>query len=92
MHRPRAGRGLRLREVEEETSLRLTLGPELASTTYESKGGPKRVRYWLAEANGDAAAQNEVDEIAWLTPENAASRLSYARDREVLRSALALLD
>jgi 8-oxo-(d)GTP phosphatase len=81
-----------LRELEEETSLRLTLGPELASTTYESKGGPKRVRYWLAEASGDAAAQNEVDEIAWLTPENAASRLSYARDREVLRSALALLD
>jgi 8-oxo-dGTP pyrophosphatase MutT (NUDIX family) len=81
-----------VRELEEETSLRLTLGPELASTTYESKRGPKRVRYWLVEASGDAAAQNEVDEIAWLTPENAASRLTYARDRDVLRSALALLE
>jgi 8-oxo-dGTP pyrophosphatase MutT (NUDIX family) len=81
-----------VRELEEETGLRLTLGPELASTSYESKGRPKRVRYWLAEANGDAAAQNEVDELVWLTPENAASRLSYARDHEVLQSALALLD
>jgi 8-oxo-dGTP diphosphatase len=81
-----------IREVEEETCLRLMLGPELAATAYRSKGRPKRVRYWLAEANGDAAPQNEVDEVAWLTPEKAASRLSYARDDDVLRSALALLD
>ena len=80
-----------VREIEEETSLRLTLGPEIASTTYESKGRPKLVRYWLAEANGEAAPQNEVDEIVWMAPEKAESRLSYARDHEVLRSALALL-
>jgi len=28
----------------------------------------------------------EVDEIAWLSPEDAAERLTYDRDRPVLRS------
>jgi 8-oxo-dGTP pyrophosphatase MutT (NUDIX family) len=79
-----------LREIEEETNLRVTLGPELVSTTYASKGRPKHVRYWLVEPrNPDAAhAQNEVDELAWLTPDQALEHLTYKRDREVLRSAL----
>jgi 8-oxo-dGTP diphosphatase len=79
-----------VREVEEETGLLVALGAELASTSYVSKGGPKRVRYWLAESQrpDDARPQNEVDEVAWLPPEDAAGRLSYARDLDVLRSAL----
>jgi 8-oxo-dGTP pyrophosphatase MutT (NUDIX family) len=79
-----------LREVEEETSLHVTLRDELAATSYVAKGGPKRVRYWLAEPlhPGEAQAQNEVDEVVWLAPDEAASRLSYARDLDVLRSAL----
>ena len=79
-----------LREIEEETNLRVTLGPELVSTTYASKGRPKHVRYWLVEPrNPDAAvARNEVDDLAWLTPDEALDQLTYERDREVLRSAL----
>ena len=79
-----------LREIEEETSLRVALGPELASTSYISKGRLKLVRYWLAEPQDpeEARAQNEVDALEWLTPAEADARLSYARDREVLRSAL----
>src|SRR5438093_9997880 len=53
-----------VREVEEETGLRVTLGTELPSTSYISKGRPKLVRYWLAQAKGDARPQNEVDELA----------------------------
>jgi hypothetical protein len=30
-----------------------------------------------------------VDEVAWLTPAAAAERLSYERDRDVLRSLVA---
>ena len=79
-----------LREIEEETSLRVALGPELASTSYISKGRLKLVRYWLVEPQdpAEARAQNEVDALEWLTLEEADARLSYARDREVLRSAL----
>jgi 8-oxo-dGTP diphosphatase len=79
-----------LREIEEETNLRVALGPELVSTTYISKGRPKHVRYWLVEPQDphEARAQNEVDALEWLTPDEADARLSYAHDREVLRSAL----
>jgi 8-oxo-dGTP pyrophosphatase MutT (NUDIX family) len=79
-----------VREIEEETNLRVTLGPELVSTTYISNGQAKHVRYWLVEpTNPDAAlAQNEVDELGWLTPDEALERLTYERDQEVLRSAL----
>jgi 8-oxo-dGTP pyrophosphatase MutT (NUDIX family) len=79
-----------VREIEEETALRVTLAVELVSTRYVSKGRSKRVRYWLVEPqNPDAARpQNEVDALAWLTPEEAAERLTYARDRDVLNSFL----
>jgi 8-oxo-dGTP diphosphatase len=83
-----------VREVEEESGLHVDLGPELVSTSYESKGRPKRVRYWLAEPRPgeDARARNEVDEVAWLTPDAAERRLTYDRDLEVLRSALERLE
>jgi 8-oxo-dGTP pyrophosphatase MutT (NUDIX family) len=82
-----------LREIEEETNLRVALGPELVSTSYISKGRPKLVRYWLAEPHdpAEARAQNEVDALAWLTPDEAARRLTYERDRDVLRSVLECL-
>lgn len=76
------------REVEEEAGLAVELGPELASTTYaDSKAREKTVRYWaMRPVSEEAVARNEVDEVEWLTPDKAANRLSYERDREVLRS------
>ena len=75
-----------LREVEEETSLRCTLGAELPSTSYrDSRGRPKRVRYWRMDANrGEPAPAHEVDEVRWATPEEATELLTYERDRVVL--------
>ncbi len=75
-----------LREVEEETGLRCLLGPELASTRYtDSRGRPKVVRYWqMTVQDGGFVPNNEVDEIAWLSPEAAAERLSYERDLPLL--------
>jgi 8-oxo-dGTP diphosphatase len=83
-----------VREVEEETSLHVTLEDELAATSYVSTGNPKRVRYWLAEwpRPHEAHPQNEVDEVVWLPPEDAASRLTYTHDLDVLRSALERLE
>jgi hypothetical protein len=37
---------------------------------------------------GEARAQNEVDEVRWATPGEAAGLLSYDYDRELLRSSL----
>jgi 8-oxo-dGTP pyrophosphatase MutT (NUDIX family) len=77
-----------VREVEEETGLHCDLGAELASTIYtDLKLRTKTVRYWAMSAEGgEAAAQSEVDEIAWLTREEAARRLSHERDLDVLWS------
>lgn len=76
------------REVEEETGLRCVLGTELPSTRYvDSHGRPKSVRWWRMDAvSGTFAVSDEVDEIGWLTPEDAAARLSYDRDRVLLES------
>jgi 8-oxo-dGTP diphosphatase len=77
-----------LREVEEETGLRCSIGAELASSSYtDSRGRPKVVRYWLMRPEGGRfEPTREVDEIAWLTLRTAERRLSYERDRELLRS------
>jgi 8-oxo-dGTP diphosphatase len=79
-----------LREVEEETGLRCSLGPELASASYtDPRGRPKLVRYWLMRpesGSGFFEPTAEIDEIEWLSREDAEKRLSYERDRDLLRS------
>jgi 8-oxo-dGTP diphosphatase len=79
-----------LREVLEETGLRCTLGPELASTSYiDRKGRPKAVRYWIMTVeDGEFEVSDEVDEMQWLTTSQTRWRLSYDRDRDVLDAFL----
>ena len=79
-----------LREVEEETGLRCTLGAPAGRTRYrDSKGRDKVVHYWLMEPESEAAdrvfvANDEVDAVLWCTVAEAAERLSYAHDRKLL--------
>ncbi len=86
-----------IREVEEETGLRCTLGRELPSTSYvDSAGRPKIVRYWVMTPRSDAGddkarAQNEVDEVRWLSVPAAAALLSYDRDQSVLAAFAAVV-
>ena len=70
------------REVEEETGLLCELGAELPSTHYtDSRDRPKRVRWWRMEpVAGEFTPSDEVDEIRWLSREEAAELLSYDRD------------
>lgn len=79
-----------LREVEEETGLRCTLGPELTSTSYiDRKGRPKEVRYWVMTVEaGEFVRTDEVDEVRWVTAPHARWLLSYDRDRDVLDAFL----
>jgi 8-oxo-dGTP diphosphatase len=75
-----------VREVEEETGLRCELGTELLSTHYtDSRGRPKRVRWWrMSPVSGEFTPTDEVDEIRWLTRDEAAALLSYGRDQALL--------
>jgi 8-oxo-dGTP diphosphatase len=79
-----------VREVEEETGLRCTLGDELPSTRYDVGGRPKLVRYWLMTPESEAAFEpnDETDDLRWLEPEDAEGLLTYARDRFLLTSAV----
>ena len=79
-----------VREVEEEAGVRARPVSELPDVTYEHKGRPKRVRYWLmelAEEPGPFEPNDEVDEVRWVAPAEAFELLSYERDRELLRNA-----
>jgi 8-oxo-dGTP diphosphatase len=76
-----------VREVEEETGLRARLVRELPSVEYhDNKGRPKRVRYWVMEVEEDPGfvANDEVDELRWVEPEEALGLLTYSRDRSVV--------
>ena len=80
-----------VREVEEEVGLRCRLGEELSPVSYrDNKGRAKVVRYWLMEADDDAAAfepNDEVDEMRWVDVATAADLLSYDRDAGLVREA-----
>jgi 8-oxo-(d)GTP phosphatase len=76
-----------VREVAEETGLQVTLGRRLRPVRYVTDGGPKRVDYWVAQADPAVAPvtpTSEVDELAWLAAGRASALLSYARDVETL--------
>ena len=75
-----------VREVSEETGLVCELGEELGSVSYTDRHGrPKVVRYWrMTVCEGEFAPNNEVSELRWLPPEEAAAQLSFDRDREIL--------
>ncbi len=75
-----------LREVEEETGLTCRLERELESVSYtDPKGRPKTVRYWeMTVESGDFRINREVDELQWLTLDDAVEKLTHGRDRDVI--------
>ena len=77
-----------LREVEEEIGVRGRLGRELEPVHYTHKGRPKTVRWWEMSVDdaGQFVAGEEVDELRWVTPEEARSLLSYEHDRALVDS------
>ena len=77
-----------LREIEEETGLRVALGEELATTEHlDAQGRPKRIRWWrMTPQSGEFIPSNEVDELRWLSPAEARELLTYPRDIELLES------
>jgi 8-oxo-(d)GTP phosphatase len=85
-----------VREVSEETGHSLVLGRRLGEVSYvvlpgaAKRHGPKTVEYWAARATGGQFASNdEVDQLGWMRPEQAARVLSYPWDRTVLNRFIA---
>ena len=75
-----------LREVEEETGLRCSLGRELGDATYtDNKDRNKLVRYFeMHPEAGEFTPNDEVDELRWVTVAEAPGVLSYEFDRELV--------
>jgi 8-oxo-dGTP diphosphatase len=76
-----------LREVEEETGWRCTLGEELPTRRYQDRRGrPKQVRYWRMQPveRRPFAPNDEVDLVRWIPVGEAATLLSYEGDRRLL--------
>ena len=75
-----------VREVHEETGHRAHLGRALTTVRYPVLQDIKRVRYWAArDLGGEFTATAEVDDLVWLSAEDAMGKMSYPHDRKVLR-------
>jgi 8-oxo-(d)GTP phosphatase len=75
-----------VREIWEETGQWVHLGRWLMEVSYPIPEGTKIVHYWVARGlGGDFTPGAEVDQLLWLPVTEAAARLTYPHDQEVLR-------
>ncbi len=75
------------REVMEETGYSATFGAELGHATYVLDGSKKLVKYWSAQAIGGPTGSpnpQEVDELLWLSPDDARAKLTLIDDRSIV--------
>jgi 8-oxo-dGTP diphosphatase len=81
-----------VREVDEETGYVPILGSPLPSSSYSVQSQPKVVRYWAARVGHEEGFTpgDEIDQIAWVPEAEAARRLTYPRDAELVTRAISL--
>lgn len=87
-----------VREVFEETGLRVHLGPSLSSVSYTqpTNGKPKVVHYWAAEVDPVAEAKSkfvsndEIFALEWLSAKKAIAALTYEHDKELVEQVRSL--
>jgi len=75
------------REVLEETGIKATFTRQLGSVEYEESGQKKRVIFWTAQCAINTSAfivNEEVDELAWFTPEEALAKATHDSDRQII--------
>ncbi|MFT4235582.1 MAG: NUDIX domain-containing protein [Microbacterium sp.] len=80
-----------VREIEEETGVRVTLGPPVGQSVYRHPSGrSKVVQYWAAEATNEAVKRaaftpnKEIAALEWATLDVARDRLSYPVDLAII--------
>lgn len=79
------------REVMEETNLPVKLGPYIGEVEYFVPDGLKQVHYWSAKVQEDQysfRANDEVDQMIWLSPTDAIEKATRESDREILAKFL----
>ena len=88
-----------VREIREETGLKVTLGVHLAEINYKlPNGSNKQVHYWAANVTDKALANTkftpseEVEKVDWKTIAQARKLLSYEFDYVPLNNLVALYD
>jgi 8-oxo-dGTP diphosphatase len=86
-----------VREIKEETGLKVKLGVPLSTVSYPiDKGKTKVVHYWAAKVTDKALASSkfkpdeEVSEVVWVKADQAFEKLSYKHDRELLQEVIDL--
>lgn len=80
-----------IREVEEETGVRADVIGPLAEVEYVVSSGRRKVVRYFAMRHRSAEAftpNDEVDEIRWLEPQEAAALVTYDHDRALVSSDL----
>jgi 8-oxo-(d)GTP phosphatase len=78
------------REVTEETGCIPAMGRRLPSQRYKVPEGEKIVDYWSMRClKGEFQPGDEVDRLDWLDADATLDRLTYERDREIVRGFLA---
>ncbi len=80
------------REIREETGFDCELDERIATVRYrDARRRSKAVVYFSATvSNGDFSPNDEVDEIAWCSPTDAASRLTYEQDARLVEGLAGL--
>ncbi len=80
-----------LREVHEETGCEARIVSFAGVLHYVPKRTPKVVVFWNMEleTEGRILHPDEVDEVAWLTPEEALKKLTHDTERELVREVVA---
>ncbi|MBW9093230.1 NUDIX hydrolase [Microbacterium jejuense] len=88
-----------VREIHEETGIRVSLGVPVGVSRYRLPSKrTKIVHYWAAEATdaairaSDFVPNKEIAALEWVTPKKAISRLSYPVDVEIIENFLRLVD
>lgn len=78
-----------VREVLEETGVKVALRRPIPHRRYKVDGVPKVVHYWRAVVLDEAAfeANDEVDEIAWLPVDEASALVTRADDASLVKLA-----
>lgn len=88
-----------VREIHEETGIRVSLGVPVGVSRYRLPSKrTKIVHYWAAEAT-DAAIRSsafvpnkEIAALEWVSPKKALKRLSYPVDTEIVENFVHLID
>ncbi|MEX0762713.1 MAG: NUDIX domain-containing protein [Dehalococcoidia bacterium] len=98
---PEAGENLTqtaLREVEEETGLKVEIGPKIGENKYSYYRWRAAVRYdqtvhffLMSPVGGDTSLHDhEFDQVEWFETSEAGQRLTYKNEARILEKAVAI--